>query len=211
MSQSLLDAAPTVIEAITTSITLPREQLRINDFRAAMRCLQAWIPILRGKLVMIRVYALFFLYWLLLVNNSELTSLVPLLVDLLPPTITPMHPEGVFDEGIFVPASVALQEIMSKSSLSGGGAGARSLTDPLLSWMDVWGSRILESNIKCMLFLHHPELFLYLVVISWLDRRCITFLLQTIGCSWGSLKLLPCVQHHVNSIRHRSACQSSKN
>ncbi|EGN94778.1 hypothetical protein SERLA73DRAFT_171188 [Serpula lacrymans var. lacrymans S7.3] len=118
MHQSLLDAAPMVVQAIISSITQPKEQFRIQEFNSALKCLQAWIPILRG---------------------NELTPLIPLLINLLSPSVTPLHPEGEFDESIFVPASDALQEITSKSSLSGG-AGSRTLTDPLLTWLDLYGA-----------------------------------------------------------------------
>ncbi|KAH0833884.1 armadillo-type protein [Lanmaoa asiatica] len=104
MQQTLLDAAPLVVQAVTSTL----------------KCLQAWMSVLRG---------------------NDITPLVPMLISLLsPPT-----PDTDIDPEIFSPASDALQEIMTRSSLAGG-AGVMSLALPLLVWVDTWGPRILQSS-----------------------------------------------------------------
>ncbi|KAG8710072.1 hypothetical protein FRC11_004913, partial [Ceratobasidium sp. 423] len=74
--------------------------------RTALKCLEAWIS------------------WGIPADN--ITPLIPLLIDLLSPNS---------DEDNFVAASDVLQEILTKSSLSEGGAGLRTLTIPLLDWV----------------------------------------------------------------------------
>lgn len=79
--------------------------------------------------------------------DSDITPLIPMLISLL----TPPSPEAEIDNEVFSPASDALQEIMTRSSLAGG-AGVMSLTLPLLVWVDTWGPRILQSSISCAPF-----------------------------------------------------------
>ncbi|CUA76173.1 Myb-binding protein 1A [Homo sapiens] [Rhizoctonia solani] len=74
--------------------------------RTALKCLEAWIS------------------WGIPADN--ITPLIPLLIDLLSPNS---------DDENFVAASDVLQEILTKSSLSEGGAGVRTLTLPLLEWV----------------------------------------------------------------------------
>jgi hypothetical protein len=59
--------------------------------------------------------------------------------------LTPPNLQTDIDPDVFSPASDALQEIMTRSSLAGG-AGAMSLTLPLLVWVDIWGPRIFQSR-----------------------------------------------------------------
>lgn len=61
--------------------------------------------------------------------------MIPVLISLLDRSST--------ESEIFVAASDALQEIMSKSPLSDG-SGSKTLTEPLLLWIDATGSRIVE-------------------------------------------------------------------
>ncbi|KIJ61703.1 hypothetical protein HYDPIDRAFT_115503 [Hydnomerulius pinastri MD-312] len=120
MQQTLLDAAPLVVQAVVATITQPRAQIRVRELESALKCLQSWMSVLRG---------------------NDITPLIPLLISLLtPPTL-----DSEIDPEVFSPASDALQEIMTRSSLAGG-AGIASLTDPLLIWIDIWGSRILQSS-----------------------------------------------------------------
>ncbi|KAH7905355.1 armadillo-type protein [Hygrophoropsis aurantiaca] len=131
MSQSLIDASPMVVRAVIDSITRPRAQIGAgtHELQAALRCLQAWMSILRG---------------------DDLTSLIPLLITLLTPASSLASRPDLeldFDETIFVPASDALQELMAESSFSGG-SGTSTLTDPLLVWLDTWGDKILEASLK---------------------------------------------------------------
>lgn len=80
------------------------------------------------------------------IRDSDITPLIPMLISLL----TPPPPETDIDHEIFSPASDALQEIMTRSSLAGG-AGVMSLTLPLLVWVDTWGPQILQSATSCAL------------------------------------------------------------
>ncbi|KZP33116.1 ARM repeat-containing protein [Athelia psychrophila] len=120
MMQSLSDAVPMVVQAITTSISLPRETLSSRQLDSAMKCLVAWMPIL---------------------PSNDLTPLIPLLISLLAPS----HNE--FDDAIFIPASDALQEVMSKSAMSDG-SGSKTLTEPLLIWLDTWAGPIVETTLS---------------------------------------------------------------
>ncbi|KAF8835272.1 ARM repeat-containing protein [Paxillus ammoniavirescens] len=119
IQQTLLDASPLVVQAVVATITQPRTQVRVRELESALKCLQSWMSVLRG---------------------NDITPLIPLLVSLLTPT-----PESEIDPEVFSPASDALQEIMTRSSLAGG-AGLISLTEPLLVWIDILGPRILQSS-----------------------------------------------------------------
>lgn len=65
-----------------------------------------------------------------------MTSLIPLLIALLNPG---------FHDDRFVAASEVLQELTSKSALSDG-SGSKTLTEPLLVWLDIVGNQIMEST-----------------------------------------------------------------
>ena len=66
--------------------------------------------------------------------------------------LTPPNPQTDIDPEVFSPASDALQEIMTRSSLAGG-AGVMTLTLPLLVWVDMWGPRIFQSTSCALLVL----------------------------------------------------------
>lgn len=79
-------------------------------------------------------------------NFSDLTPLIPILISLL----APVHNQ--FDEAIFVPASDALQEVMSKSAMSDG-SGSKTLTEPLLIWLDTWAGSVVETTLSSQFLL----------------------------------------------------------
>ena len=85
--------------------------------------------------------------WIILLS-SDLTPLIPNLISLLAPS-----PNGEFDESAFVWTSDALQEIMSKSALSDG-SGSKTLTEPLLIWMDNWARQIVNATLSSKLHNH---------------------------------------------------------
>ncbi|KAF9456910.1 armadillo-type protein [Collybia nuda] len=85
---------------------------------SALKCLQAWMGQIRG---------------------GDIIPLIPVLISLLDQFST--------ESEIFVAASDALQEVMSKSALSDG-SGSRTLTEPLLLWVDSTGSRIVEASLS---------------------------------------------------------------
>ncbi|KAF8598080.1 ARM repeat-containing protein [Ceratobasidium sp. AG-I] len=84
----------------------------------ALKCLEAWIG------------------WGIPADN--ITPLIPLLIDLLSPSA---------DEDAFAGSSDVLQEILTKSSLSEGGAGLRTLTMPLLDWVSRAGVGIMQQAV----------------------------------------------------------------
>lgn len=84
------------------------------------------------------------------IPNSNITPLIPLLIDLLSPTA---------DEDIFAASSDVLQEILTKSALSEGGAGVRTLTIPLLEWIERAGVGIMNSAVACEPLLFFLSLF----------------------------------------------------
>ncbi|KIN96655.1 hypothetical protein M404DRAFT_931992 [Pisolithus tinctorius Marx 270] len=120
MKQTLLDASPLVVRAVTGTISQPRSQIVAREIEPALKCLQAWMSILRA---------------------DDITPVIPLLILLL----NPSSPDAELDPDIFTPASDTLQEIMSRSPLVAG-AGTATLTEPLLLWLDIWGTRILQSS-----------------------------------------------------------------
>jgi hypothetical protein len=81
-------------------------------------------------------------------SNSDLTLLIPLLINLLGP-IPSFSAEPQFEDTKFIPASDALQELMTKSALSNG-SGTKSLTEPLLLWLARWAGNIVDETLKCM-------------------------------------------------------------
>lgn len=71
--------------------------------------------------------------------DSDIVPLIPVLISLLNRSST--------ESELFVAASDALQEIMSKSPLSDG-SGSKTLTEPLLLWIDATGSRIVDAMLN---------------------------------------------------------------
>lgn len=49
MRQSLLESVQMVVQAITTSITQPRETISTHLLDSAMKCLIAWMSVLPAK------------------------------------------------------------------------------------------------------------------------------------------------------------------
>ncbi|KAH9942102.1 ARM repeat-containing protein, partial [Amylocystis lapponica] len=124
MQRTLLDAVPMVTQAITTCITM-HQQRPMSELTSALHCLQAWMTVF---------------------PSSDLTPFIPLLIALLNPSSAPgENPE--FDETTFVLVSDTLQEVMAKSALSDG-AGSKTLTEPLLLWLDRYGGRIVEETLS---------------------------------------------------------------
>ncbi|EIN05146.1 ARM repeat-containing protein [Punctularia strigosozonata HHB-11173 SS5] len=134
MRQSLMDAIPLVMQAISSSVGNAATQRMqrttttssLNESHAALKCFQAWLPTLPA---------------------NDITPLIPVLISLLTPVTTPGQQGIEFDESIFVPASDALQEIMSNSSMADG-AGVKTLTEPLLQWVASWGGTIIQETLN---------------------------------------------------------------
>lgn len=133
MDKILRDAAPAVVQAATTSFG--------TNGGTALKCLEAWIswgiPAEWDHIMIQSWLQLILLY-------SNITPLIPLLIDLLSPNA---------DEDIFGAASDVLQEILTKSSLSEGGAGLRTLTIPLLEWISRVAVGIMEQAVNCKYYL----------------------------------------------------------
>lgn len=79
-----------------------------------------------------------------ILHNSDLTSLIPMLILLLS------------NESTFVGASDVLQEIMASSVLSDG-AGTKTLTEPLLAYLSQGGAAIVEQTLtgSCVTYTTH--------------------------------------------------------
>ncbi|KDQ56073.1 hypothetical protein JAAARDRAFT_36863 [Jaapia argillacea MUCL 33604] len=138
MQQTLKDAIPLVTQLITAAIVRARQSSSATDgkeLEAAMKCLEAWVGVMTA---------------------SDITPLIPPLITLLTPTQTPqptpaflsppsfpspVSPPLEFSEKNFIPASSALSEILSNSPLSDG-SGRRTLSEPLLGWVERWGGRV---------------------------------------------------------------------
>ncbi|RDB17659.1 Importin-13 [Hypsizygus marmoreus] len=104
-----------LMDAVPVIIRVVTSSLETSQqIPSALKCLQAWMA---------------------LIPSSDLTPLIPLLISLLDQFGT--APET------FIASSDTLQELMSKSALSDG-AGTRTLTEPLLLWIDATGGRIVE-------------------------------------------------------------------
>jgi hypothetical protein len=71
-----------------------------------------------------------------LLNLSDITPLLPTLISLLSP-----------DGDTFAGASSALQELMTRSAMSDG-SGSKSLTEPLLLWLDRIAPPIIEATLR---------------------------------------------------------------
>lgn len=61
------------------------------------------------------------------------------------PAVEQATPE--FDEQAFIPASDTLQELLTKSALSDG-AGTKTVTEPLLLWLDRYGGAIVQATVN---------------------------------------------------------------
>ncbi|CDO75722.1 hypothetical protein BN946_scf184493.g20 [Trametes cinnabarina] len=123
MRESLVQAVPMVTQVISTSMATPAIQRSPQDLASASKCLQAWMSILPA---------------------NDLTPFVPLLMSLMVPTTETPVPE--YDEQAFVSASDTLQELLSRSALSDG-SGTKTLTEPLLLWLDRYGGAIVRTTV----------------------------------------------------------------
>lgn len=83
---------------------------------------------------------------------SDLTPFVSLLLALMIPTVESSTPE--FDDQAFIPASDSLQELLTASSLCDG-SGTKTVTEPLLLWLDRYGGPIVQASIDGTLTLCH--------------------------------------------------------
>lgn len=138
----LIEAIPIVTQAVSSSVARPRPHPSPNELRSALRCFSSWLPFMRAESVPFLCHS----YRRPVLNRfriSDLTPLIPQLIDIL----TPPQGSSEFDETEFVAASDALQEIMSKSALSGG-SGSRTFTEPLLLWFDRYGGTIIDNTLR---------------------------------------------------------------
>ena len=49
MQQTMMDASPMVVQAITATIIQPLGTIPTNQYISALRCLQAWLSFLRAE------------------------------------------------------------------------------------------------------------------------------------------------------------------
>ncbi|KAL1943353.1 hypothetical protein VTO73DRAFT_4428 [Trametes versicolor] len=123
MQSSLAEAIPLVTQGISSSLTAPAGQRAPHELSSASKCLQAWMSILPA---------------------NDLTPFVSLLLALMIPTVESSTPE--FDDQAFIPASDSLQELLTASSLCDG-SGTKTVTEPLLLWLDRYGGPVVQASI----------------------------------------------------------------
>jgi hypothetical protein len=49
MQQSMTDATPMTVQSVTSIIAQPLSTFSTNQYLAALKCLQAWMPYLKGE------------------------------------------------------------------------------------------------------------------------------------------------------------------
>ncbi|KAG8926042.1 hypothetical protein FRC01_009412 [Tulasnella sp. 417] len=114
MQASLRLALPFVMQLFTGHLPV-RPDVSVNARLAWLKAVEAWVASA--------------------LPGDELTSLVPILIELLR------------NRDSFVGTCDVLEEIMSKSALSGG-KGTKVLTDPLLQWIASEGHLILQESLS---------------------------------------------------------------
>ncbi|KAJ3525251.1 hypothetical protein NM688_g8430 [Phlebia brevispora] len=117
--QTLTDAVPMVITAISTCITRHSSP---QELRSALQCLQAWMYVLPA---------------------NDITPLIPPLLGI----ISPPSGQNEFNEDEFELVVEAFDDIMSDSALADG-VGSKTLTEPLLIWCERYGSVIAERTMN---------------------------------------------------------------
>ncbi|KAF9471249.1 ARM repeat-containing protein [Pholiota conissans] len=117
MLQTLNDSTSMVVDIILDTITRPVNLSHTENCISALHCFQAWMSSFKA---------------------NDLTKLIPAVIALLNPNLP--------DESIFIAASDALQELTTNSALSDG-SGSKTITEPLLLWLDTVGCRIVESTL----------------------------------------------------------------
>ncbi|KAF9782538.1 armadillo-type protein [Thelephora terrestris] len=122
LKESISDAVPVVMQAVMSTIE-QLSRLPSQQFESALRCFAAWMPSIPA---------------------SDITPAIPALISLLEPS---SGPPPVFNESLFVPASDALQELMTHPPFYDG-SGSKSLTEPLLILIEKWGGIIIGGSIQ---------------------------------------------------------------
>ncbi|KAG6908732.1 hypothetical protein DXG01_003577 [Tephrocybe rancida] len=116
---SKLQVHQSLKDAVPMVVQAVRSSLELSQhIPSALKCLQAWMAI---------------------IPSSDVISLIPLLISQLDLSES--------DSEIFEATTDAIQEIMSKSALSDG-SGSRTLTEPLLIWIDSQGSKIVAPSLQ---------------------------------------------------------------
>ena len=132
MLQSLRDAVPVVTQAIASSIAPPVDPARLGQLQSALKCFEAWIPNLPSR------YAS-------AVATSPLLSSTP---SCLYSDVTPILPSlfALLDPAAptFQPVVSAVLAVLSSTAFEDG-AGAATLTVPLLQWCAQAGPPIVST------------------------------------------------------------------
>jgi hypothetical protein len=106
---------------------------------------------------------------------SDITPAILPLVSLLEPTSGP-PPE--FNESPFVPASDALQELMAHPPFYDG-SGSKTLTEPLLIWIEKWGGAIVGASIQSKITVAWDNCDANFQANRWVCGFRFPFILQT--------------------------------
>jgi hypothetical protein len=107
---------------------------------AALKCLKAWIAWgLTGRYVTTYKSNTYKSNSPLMYSLSDLTSVIPTLISLL------SHAD------LFVDVSDVLQDVLTTSALAQG-YGSKTLTEPVLRWVNTTGASIAQRSLQCSSF-----------------------------------------------------------
>ena len=131
MLQSLRDAVPLVTQAIASSIAPPLDP---GQLQSALKCFEAWIPNLPSRYAPLRSLSPSpSPSWTSSCLSSDITPILPSLFALLDPAAP-----------TFQPVVSAVLAVLSSTAFADG-AGAATLTEPLLQWCAQAGPPIVSA------------------------------------------------------------------
>ena len=186
IDQGLSDAVPVFMRFF--SETTSDVSASIAERVAALKCLQAWIAWgLTGKYVNSHMYNSSLTF-----APSDLTSVVPTLISLL------SHPD------LFVEASDVLQDILTSSALAQG-YGPKTLTEPILQWINIAGTSIAQRSLQRL----SPAVSAgpySPIICSGEQRHTRNCPLQAASCTWRTFQSVVCdpTRHPTRPNLHES-------
>ena|SRR5258706_2092863 len=123
---------------------------------------------------------------------SDLTSVVPTLISLL------SHAD------LFVEVSDVLQDILTSSALAQG-YGSKTLTEPVLRWVNTAGTSIAQRSLQCSSSAPSSDLYLP-TVCSKAERHPLSCPLRATSCTWRTFQSVVCdpTRHSTGPKLHKS-------
>lgn len=155
---------------------------------AALKCLKAWIAWgLTGKYVTTDKSNSSLMH-----SFSDLTSVIPTLISLL------SHAD------LFVEVSDVLQDVLTSSALAQG-YGSKTLTEPVLRWVNTTGTSIAQRSLQCSSSALSGGPFV-LILCSKAERRTLSCPLRATGCTWRTFQSVVCnpTRHSTSPELHES-------